>query len=107
MFNFKIKGSIVTQSKSLIKDIISKVENVDMFVLPNQEALFISDSEYNDVWMELRVDSGINRNRIDATMYHNAKELAENLAERGFTSKDINFVYNSQITLTVDIDLDN
>lgn len=107
MFNFKIKGTVETQVEDLVKDIISKVINVDMFVLPNQEALFISDSLYNEVWMEIRADSTMNRNRIDATIYHDGKELAENLVERGFTSKDINFVYNSQVTLTVDIDLDN
>ena len=107
MFNFKIKGTVETQVEDLVKDIISKVINVDMFVLPNQEALFISDSEYNEAWMEIRADSTMNRNRIDVTIYHDDKELAENLVERGFTSKDINFVYNSQVTLTVDIDLDN
>ena len=107
MFNFKIKGTVETQVEDLVKDIISKVINVDMFVLPNQEALFISDSEYNEAWMEIRADSTMNRNRIDATIYHDDKELAENLVERGFTSKDINFVYNSQVTLTVGIDLDN
>ena len=107
MFNFKIKGTVETQVEDLVKDIISKVINVDMFVLPNQEALFISDSEYNEAWMEIRADSTMNRNRIDTTIYHDDKELAENLVERGFTSKDINFVYNSQVTLTVDIDLDN
>ena len=107
MFNFKIKGTVETQVEDLVEDIISKVINVDMFVLPNQEALFISDSEYNEAWMEIRADSTMNRNRIDATIYHDDKELAENLVERGFTSKDINFVYNSQVTLTVGIDLDN
>ena len=107
MFNFKVKGTVETQAEDLVKDIISKVINVDMFILPNQEALFISDSEYNDAWMEIRVDPTMNRNRIDATMYHDDKQLAENLVERGFTSKDINFVYDSQVTLTVDIDLDN
>lgn len=107
MFNFKVKGTVETQTEDLVKDIISKVFNVDMFILPNQEALFISDSEYNDAWMEIRVDPTMNRNRIDATMYHDTKELAENLIERGFVSEDINFVYDSQITLTVDIDLNN
>ena len=107
MFNFKIKGTVETQVEDLVKDIISKVINVDMFVLPNQEALFISDSEYNEAWMEIRADSTMNRNRIDATIFHDDKALAENLVERGFTSKDINLVYDSQITLTVDIDLDN